>query len=426
MKYIIPILLLFTCALSKAQVNLVKNPSLEEYSPCPSGPDQIKYAVGWMSLDSTWSYDSFYTIPGVPEYCNICAGANVYSGIPINGVFTQYPKTGNGMAQIQMFYDEAFGDSFRRDYLQGHLYASLITGQSYCVTFYIASEEGSSYSVNHIGAYLDDGTIDTTHNYGLPQSQYTPQVRENKIIHDTINWIKVQGSFISNGTERLITIGNFSDKWHTAVMLNGDTTVIYGDTTGIPLAGPGGYSWYLVDDISVIKSDAVANAGPDKVIPLPTSDSVVIGDTVGSYLPCYWYKNGIIIDSNTAHIKVHPDTTTKYVMVLDVCGHLTYDTVIVWVGKVGVENIPKSIDNIYIFPNPNDGGFVLQQQIADAEPVVTEIWDITGRLIYRETQVFTDRRLQLQLQGVSPGVYIMQLTESGGKRYNFKFVVANK
>ena len=39
MKYIIPILLLFTCALSKAQVNLVKNPSLEEYSPCPSGPD---------------------------------------------------------------------------------------------------------------------------------------------------------------------------------------------------------------------------------------------------------------------------------------------------------------------------------------------------------------------------------------------------
>ncbi len=405
-KACIVVFFLFTCAITVAQVNLVKNPSLEVYSPCPDGPDQIKYASGWMSLDSTWAYDSFYTIPGVPEYCNICAGANVYSGIPINGVFTQFPRTGNGMAQVQMFYDEAFGDSFHRDYLQGHLCEFLSVGQSYCVTFYIASEEGSGYSVNHIGAYLDDGSIDTTHNYGLAQIQYTPQVRENKIIHDTVNWTKVQGSFIANGRERLITIGNFSDKWHTAVMLSGDTTGIYGDTTGIPLAGPGGWSWYLVDDISVIKSDAVADAGLDKVIPLSSSDSVIIGDTLGSYLPCYWYQNGILIDSNTAHLKVHPDTTTKYVMSLDVCGHITYDTVVVWVGNVNIKRVFRLMDNVSLLPNPASGAITVEY----AKSCGLLIYDIMGKIVL--THPISSQSEPIDITWLTSGVYVVVIRDS--------------
>jgi hypothetical protein len=37
------------------------------------------------------------------------------------------------------------------------------------------------------------------------------QVKETAIINDTLHWIKIQGSSIANGSEKYITIGQFSD-----------------------------------------------------------------------------------------------------------------------------------------------------------------------------------------------------------------------
>ena len=321
---------LFICAYTNvnAQVNLVKNPSFEQYNHCPHLPHEAMYANFWTAIiDTGWnpdiSIDSFETPPAgtcLPTYCNACddsiADPSHFCTVPYSQSYYQYPRTGIGMMYSRMYYDYSTpGFSFGwQQYIQGRLYAPLVAGQSYCVTFYVVLMENTAYAINHLGAYLDDGTMDTTTDCGREQTTHTPQIVETTIINDTLNWVKIQGSFIANGTERLITIGNFYDTAHTAhVRVN-----------------PGGdVALYLVDDVSVIASNAHAYAGPDKYA--ATGDTVTIGlDSNGAGMPCYWYALGgtAAIDSGGT-IRVRASGTQTYVVSMDLCGTVTYDTVTV-------------------------------------------------------------------------------------------------
>ena len=402
-----------------AQINKVKNGGFEKYSNCPFENDQIKYANYWMSLDTNlitgdWLHDKM----GVPEYLNVCAGTNNFVGVPVNMFNNHYPHTGNGMAQVVMFNDQVdTTDTYFRDYLQGHLCCTLVAGQSYCVTFFIALERGSVYALNHIGAYLDDGTIDTTNFPSYIQNMYIPQIVENDIILDSLNWTKVQGSFVATGNERLITIGNFFDNYHTSA-------IVLGDTTGVAAIGAGDFGSYIIDDISVIGMEANAYAGPDAVITAAT-DSVWVGDSTG-YLPCYWYANGILIDSNTAGLKVHPTATTYYTMVLDVCGRVTSDTAVVWVYPVGISSVNGNniLNQKYqLYPNPNNGIFKLQQTFVDIAPVDIIVYNETGMSIYKKHTSFSNKTADIDVSGFAPGLYLVQIRDRKGSLFNLKFIV---
>ena len=299
-----------------AQLNLVYNSGFEQYSHCPDGLDQIMYAYCWNGIDTSWNPSMADSLdpPCMPEYINGCSTSMTCSE-PSNGHFYQYPHKGNGMAQAYMYYNDTFLSApYGRDYIQGRLRSTLIVGQSYCVTFYTVMDNGSAYAINHIGAYLDDASMDTsTANCGHPQTEYTPQILDTAIINDTLNWVRIQGSFIANGTEKFITIGNFFDTAHTAhIRLNNGLT-----------------SWYLIDDVSVIASDATAYAGPDMAITVGCSAHIGV-DSSGDGMPCYWYVLGgtAPIDSGGSII-VRPTDTTTYVVAMDLCGTVTYDTVTV-------------------------------------------------------------------------------------------------
>ena len=415
MKHLIIIILLFTCAVSNAQVNLVLNANLEQYSHCPDEIDEIKYATNWSQLDTNWSPPDWahdYSC-GFPEYCNVC-GAGPGCAVPYNGFYYNYPHSGKGMAQLTMYSNPLFGsDRCSRDYMQGKLLANLIPGQSYCVSFYVAIEQGSTYAVNHIGAYLDDGTIDTTHLYGTPQTQYTPQIYSTSVMYDTVSmdsmrygftwwgkWVKIQGSFIANGNEKFITIGNFSDLAHTSA-------IAIQDTIGEYLLMASLFAYYLVDDISVIRSDARPNAGPNHSIPIGGVDSVIIGDTLDTYLPVYWYVNGVKIDSNKASIKVKPDTTTTYVIGLSLCGGggeaTVYDTVTVYVGSLVTSLSPLVTMKPLIYPNPAAN----QITIAQALGTILTITDLPGREVLRTN--LNSNIEQVDLSALLPGVYMVQV-----------------
>ncbi len=411
MKRLLTLLLLFICSVSMGQVNLVRNSSFEEYSHCPDNYDEVKYTIFWMGLDTIWSPpDLAHAPPGVPELCHVCATDATVS-IPWNARFHQYPHTGNGMAQVQMFYDEAWPTApYKRDYLQGHLSTTLLAGQEYCVSFYVVSEEESSYAIRNIGAYFDNGTIDTTHNPGMPQRHCIPQVMASGIINDTVNWRKVQGSFIANGTERLITIGNFSDNAHT-------TCIATIDTTGSWISGVGFISCYLVDDVCVMAIDATISAGADRVI--TGTDSVTIGDTLDTYLPTYWYANGRLIDSNTAWLRVRPDTTTMYVVELSRCGgdNIT-DTVWVYVGALFSNAPTYNTAAITLSPNPAHGLLMVD---GAAHGAVT-ITDMVGREVLH-TSVATAYE-GIDISGIAPGVYMAQVVMPDGGRRCVRVVVA--
>ncbi len=76
-----------------------------------------------------------------------------------------------------------------------------------------------------------------------------------------------------------------------------------------------------------------------------------------------------------------------------------------------------------LYPNPNDGNLNLLQTVADANPVYTEVWDGAGRLVYKQALTFSGSRAQVKMSNVPPGMYLIQLRDSSGKYYTFKFAV---
>jgi hypothetical protein len=397
MKGLILIVCFVLAAFARAegQVNYVLNPSFEEHTQCPDQWDQIKYAKYWSPIDTT-AVDPFCSA----DYCNTCS-SSYFTSIPSNGSFYQWPRTGNGMIQHMMYY---YMSEPSRDYSQGRLRSTLIAGKSYCVTFFVNLEEISEYAVNHIGAYLDDGSIDIGQDSvgcSAVQNAFTPQVYTNTVITDTQNWVKIEGSFIANGSEKFITLGNF--------FTNAQTTLI-----NTYYANNGG-SVYLIDDVCLIESDLPAFAGHDTTITI--GDSVFLGRT--DLMPdVKWYVLGsnTIIDSS-AGMWVKPDTTTSYVVAQTLCGLTTYDTVTVFAYPVGVNNVGYD-KGFIVYPNPSSGDFEVKNLTGEKDMRLV-ISDMSGKEVYEQAIIATNNKVHTKLPA---GMYMVQMG-NGRLRYLQKMVV---
>jgi len=394
----------------EAQTNYVLNPSFEIYDTCPRGGGNMNYARYWSNLDTLIPY-----IPCSPDYCNKCATLEV--GIPIGGDwYNHFARTGSGMVLNGIYSDSTEPNPFIRVFAQGRLYKNLTAGESYCVTYFVALCQQSYYACNHNDAYLDDGSIDlaqTDTNCG--HTIETAQIVEDSIIFDTIPawrtnywdtsyhslyqnyWTKVQGSFVATGSENFITLGNF--------------TPISDVTVARLRPYWGGGALYIIDDVSVVPSDAVADAGPDVAIGRGQStwignDTAAIGGGAG--MPCWWYAPGSssAIDSG-GRIQVSPDTTTTYVMMMDLCGNITYDTMTVWVWPLASPILQMNqLDNLTISPNP-------------AKDHV-EINGINKNIIYQLTNVLGQEitvgilivgNSIIDLNSYLPGIYLLTLED---------------
>lgn len=391
MKIVISIILFICAFILKigAQVNYVLNPSLEKYSQCPVHFDQIRFAYYWGQLDTNIVYPLCS-----PEYCNSCASLASNVSIPVGAGYNHYARTGNGMVNMQMYFDSGYSPQpYQRDYLQGRLYTKLTAGKSYCVTFYAVMGKASKYAINNIGAYLDNGSIDTgldSTSCASPQTTYTPQILETAIISDTLNWVKVQGNFSSNGSEKFITIGNFFDKPHTLAI-------------SIPYINDH-FSWYLIDDVSVIESTEVANAGPD--ITVPHGDSIHIG-TYDEGMPCNWYVLGsTTVLTHNGGLWVKPDITTSYVVELDLCGNVTRDTVKVTVDHTNVNAVMRQFGNVVVYPNPASNNFTIEH----AEGGELVICDVVGHRLDKLT--VTNGKEVVDISHLPKGVYVVQVVDA--------------
>ena len=397
-KIILIICVTFLPIAGRAQINLVQNPSFEQYSTCPDFVDEAKYCSHWVSLDTVWSPpDWVHSIFGVPEYCNTCA-SSFHASVPINGRFGHHPKTGNGLMEIQMFCNQ--GDTFSnaRDYLQQHLQHTLASGHLYSVVFYTTLAQGGNFAINKIGAYFDNGAIDTTHHPGWVQSQYTPQIIDTNIVNDTLNWVKITDTFTATGTEEFITIGNFSG------LANTDTLVLKPFSAAATVA-----AWYLIDDVSVIDCSNIPNAGRDTLITI--GDSIFIG-THELLLPYTWYVAGNTtpIDSGGG-FWAHPTTATTYVLEQNLCGIKKWDTVKVWVAPLSVGSQQWAVGSLRVYPNPVTDEITIEHA-ANCE---VAFYDVTGRKV--ASFVSMTNKEVLDISTLPSGVYLVQVTdESTGAR----------
>ena len=403
-----------SCVPCRAQLNNVRNPDFEEYTYCPSAFDQIEAARFWNASDSMGSVGLKGNCR--PEYCNVC-GTSVAS-VPDGGAYNQYPRSGNGMVAAMLFSDEAPPPAVPyyvyRDYLQGRLFKKLKAGVSYCVTFYVSLGEGAGYAHDKIGAYLDDGSIDTVSICSKPITFVTPQVYSTSIILDTANWTKIEGSFIANGTERFITIGNFFSKSATSYVVTNYLFLFEH------------HSYYTIDDVSVIETNLEADAGTDKAVHI--GDSVWIGRGLDSTkgLDCKWYFKGALVDSGAGmYAKAGAvKGIDTYVVVQTICGLVKTDTVLVYTFPVGIDELPDVQAQIYtIYPNPSDGNINIAQKVADAKPVDIVVYNALGAVIYKTGGQLPANIMTLHLDDIPSGLYLIQLTDQKGKSSRARFTI---
>jgi len=259
------LLVLFYSTKTKAQ-NLVPNPSFEradESLPCPR-PDSLfafnpnTEAIPWIELASA-------------DYFHSCATL-YYVSIPSNRFGFQYPHFGQGYTGL-IAYD--YTSLTNREYIEVELLTLLLPSQTYYVQFYASLADTMQYAVSNLGALFTDTLFNPMAGpfpAGHPQA-WNPQVENTSgnILNDKINWVAINGSFVANGGERFITIGNFRADAQTITQYVGGNT--HPNTRG---------AYYFIDDVYVGTTPPVSinenekNKFKVKVYPNPSNGNMTL------------------------------------------------------------------------------------------------------------------------------------------------------
>lgn len=288
----------------KAQVNLVPNPSFEEYDSCPR------------FLDDFSAKDWFNPTIASPDYYNGCNTFN--SGVPMNELGNQYARTGIAYTGIIQSYNES--PTSYREYIQCKLKNELKPNKEYQVAFYVSLADSSIRACDNIGAYFSETSVFSLDNTNLI---FSPQVisEESKPIRDKIDWVKIDGVFVAIGGEQYLTIGIFSDNANTNF-----------------LDVPNGWCnepYYYIDDVSVIEIERIVFEMPSAFS--PNGDN--INDT---YNPVYF-------DSS---LKVNE------FRIYNMWGEIVHnDPLVPWDGTYKGQPQPSSVYSYYVyidFPVPDN------------------------------------------------------------------------
>ncbi len=230
--------------------NLAPNNSFESLLSCPTGQGQVGLAFPW-SMPSNVG-------PASSDLFNSCNG--VAYGVPTNDGGFQNAHSGQGYAGIFVF-----GAGNIREYCQTEMWATLTTGSTYLIEFYVSPGNAMGAAVDAIGAYLSAGPVSGTGNPGplpfVPQVVNTP----GNFLSDTLDWILVSGLYTASGGENFITIGNFLSDSLT-------DTLVY---------NPAGYdrAYYYIDDVSVTfvtQTPEYDSGNKVQVFPSPFSNELFV------------------------------------------------------------------------------------------------------------------------------------------------------
>lgn len=240
MKQTLSILLLLFSFIIKAQINLVPNPSFEEYHTCPG----INNAG---IIDSTQTVWFSPTQIAASHYHSCSSWPN--RSIPNNS--NGYQKPCSGDAYVSLILAQNIPPPYYgyRTYISTQVQLPLYKDSIYIVSFFISLAElpvnnplrrRNLLSVSNIGVHISSQkpSFQTQVNIPLvPQIQNAP----SRFLDDTTEWMKIEGIYKAHGGESFITIGNFcsEDSTLTKIIRKGTS-----DTTS-------GQAFYYLDDVSV-------------------------------------------------------------------------------------------------------------------------------------------------------------------------------
>ena len=244
-------ILLFFLKEGKAQYNLVPNPSFEILSDCPTQPNLIQNAIGWINPNSC-----------SPDLFNSCNSSNSSMNVP-NYAQTGYLEahTGGGYLGIYTYGGSEEFINVPREYGEIKLLNKLSEGKKYLAGFHACLRSdlyAGGYSINiatnNIGMLLTDTLWQTTNQcYYFNAKAQVENDSTNPLTNRTF-WRLVSDTIVAKGGEEFITVGNFNPDSTT-------DTVILGINTFSDLA-----SYYLIDDVFVIPLDSLTGIKEQRLL----------------------------------------------------------------------------------------------------------------------------------------------------------------
>jgi len=302
----------------------------------------------------------------------------------------QHPKTGAGMAGFYMF-GLWIGENYR-EYIMGVLTDSLKKQKRYCGEFYTSLDNYSNGAIEDMGMYFSIDTVLISSNlYSLQ-----PQIENHKgIIIDTIHWVKVNGSFVANGGEKHLTIGNFKDNAHTNYI-------------AIPSGAVGPY--YLIDDVSVCECSFEINLGEDTKF--CGNETMLLNATLPN--ATYLWQDG---STNATYEVKQPGTYWVSAYVADY-NITSTDTIVIAAEDDTYCNPPLTIPN-FITPNNDNVNDNFWIGNADKYDISLQVFNRWGTLIYQTAHYNND----YNCHGCATGVYYYLLTAKSlrsGKSKDYK------
>lgn len=369
------------CSYGSQSQNLVNNGYFENY--------YLDTTLGINTPNGWYRYAS-------PDYYNVALGNVPYS-------LNYQADCCGGQAYVGEYMMCSFtvhSDDSCREYLETKLMDTLKTGHKYLSSMYV-NKADMNYSIATVAMLFTDTFIPPP-----PYPQYVviggnPQVKNIKVITDTSNWILVQDTFIANGHEVYVTLGNFN------VTATSDTVKAVGSWAY------SGSSYYYIDGVSVYDVTGGAcnsywDAGFDKYI--FAGDSIRLGaiDTDNS---TYTWTNSIggntyLTSNSDARPWSSPSLTTTY-YVTKTCPDNTVfnDTITVFVTDTNTMKVGQSsIRAIKIFPNPASNKVYVQGK----QSTGIRIFDLPGKEMLRTKEE------EIDINDLPNGIYFISVQTAAG------------
>ncbi len=180
--------------------------------------------------------------------------------------------------------------------------------------------------------------------------------------------------------------------------------------------------------VVTITASPSAHIAPGEIVEL-TATATHAGPS-----PSYqWYVNGILVTGATTPMFVkgnysNLDSVTCTVLSSGPCPDLSgFNSVIIYVRNVGVQQLSANSGNITLVPNPNKGAFVVKGSLGTTtdNDVTIEVTDMLGHVVYNNKVTATNGVLneQIQLNGnLANGMYLLNL-RTGSENIMFHLVI---
>jgi len=377
--------------------NLVPNGSFENYTQCPEYAGQVDKCSFWTDPTQMSS-----------DYFNAC-DTSLSVGVPTNQGGYQNAKEGVGYCALATYVYSPPQIDWWREYIQVELSEELKTGHKYCGIFYVSLSDLSNYGADEIGMYFSSAPVSCS---PLPCIlEYNAQVKNQtgNVITEKTNWVEIKGTFIANGNEKYLTIGNLATY----------------NTTNVQYLGSflSDVAYYYIDAVSLTECRPPVFTTDTLVI--NQSSSIIIGDTAQDVADYYWTPVSDLSCPTCWQTTANPQQTTTYTLTKITPCDTTEASVTIVVQDPNTI-IPLNMEeNSYfeLHPTASNGSFILNWYSKKTSRL--QVHDITGKLIYKQELVTANQQTQelINLTHLTQGIYVVSIEQNNKRAYTKKIVI---